>query len=397
MKKLLTAAILLGLALNCKENVTKNLGTKVFVVERATESMAVIDYKEMKLIGKISLSGNMRHASMVFDPELHYGYIATRNGVLTRVNLQTMKEDGFLKTSNNSIGLAISQDGRTVAVSEYEPGGITFIDVDTFTITHRIKASEIMKGIASKTTGLVDGANNTFVCALMDLDEIWELSPEGEVKPGVPVRYKINRKIKAVAKYPFDALISPEGRYYVTGHFKSEKISMVDLWSDETVAKPVHFKAAKDIDTLPVKMPHMEAWAVTGGRIFIPLPGQKRLAVISSIDYSFQKYIELAGDPVYAVVHPNHKEIWISFSGEKDDGKVEIVSTISEKSVKVMDLGKRIYHMVFTPRGDKAFIASNLTDEFIIFDALKHKELKRIKLDSPSGIFGVWRAFQTGL
>ncbi|MDH5717129.1 MAG: hypothetical protein OEZ22_05780 [Spirochaetia bacterium] len=397
-KKIIIMAAFISLVLTAcsEEKKPMNLGTKVFVIERASESMAVIDYKTMELVSRISLSGNLRHASMVFDPELHYGFIATRNGVLTRVNLETMKEDGYIQTSKNSIGLGISQDGRTIAVSEYEPGGITFVDTETFTVTNRISGDIENETTLSRVTGLVDGANNTFLCALMDNDEIWELMPETNNKTG-PVPYKIKRKIKAVASFPFDALISPEGRYYVTGHFKSEKISLVDLWENNPAAKPVHFKDAKEVDRIPVKMPHMEAWAVAGNKIFIPLPGKKRLAVISSIDYKFQKYIELAGDPVYAVVHPNQKEIWISFSGEKDDGKVEIIDTITEKSIEVINFGKKIFHMVFTPRGDKAFISSNMTNEFIIVNALTREELKRIPLKSPSGIFGIWRAFQTGL
>ena len=62
-----------------------------------------------------------------------------------------------------------------------------------------------------------------------------------------------------------------------------------------------------------------------------------------------------------------------------------------------IDAGKRIYHMGFTPRGDMAFISSNLTNELIVMDAKSYRILHRVPVESPSGIFGVWRAFQTGL
>ena len=369
------------------------IGSKIFVIERGSGNLSIIDYRKMALVKKIPLSGNLRHASMVFDPSLHYGYVATRNGILTRINLETLNEDGAIETSKNSIGIAISQDGKTIAVAEYLPGGITLVDAESFSISGRIPAKTLFKGkeILSRVTGLVDAPGNTFVCALMDSDEIWELGRDKKSS-----KYVIKRKFGAAAARPFDALITPEGRFYMTGHFKSDRVTIIDLWSDNLQGRAVNLNPAP-VKGLPVKMVHMESWAVAGSKIFMSNPGGKEIAVLSGSDFSYEGSIKLIGHPVYAVVHPSHRELWVTFSGDKSDGKIQVIDTVTGETIKILDVGKRIYHLAFTPRGDKAFVASNETDELLIMDPANHLVIKRIALDSPSGIFGVWRAFQIGL
>ena len=389
--KLLLLSGLLFLIFGCSQE-TGGVGSRVFVMERSSSSIAVVDYRRMKLLKRISVTANLRHASMVFDADLRYGYIASRDGFLVRIDLINLKQAGALKTSKNSIGLAISQDGKTIGVSEYKPGGITLVDVESFKVKRRIPARVKFQGkeILSRVTGLVDGAENSFVCALMDADQIWEL------KPDTAGNYRITRRIKAAAPNPFDALITTEGRYYVSGHFRSERVSLVDFWSPGVLAKDISFRKPKK-DGAPVKMPHMEAWASAGDRLFIPMVGEKKLMILSSNDFRKLGTVPLKGYPVYSVVKPDHKEVWVSFSGRETDGQVQIINTRSGKTHKILSLGKRIYHLVFTPRGDRALISSNETNEMIIMDTQNYQVLKRIKLKSPSGIFGSWRAFQIGL
>ncbi|HEO64441.1 MAG TPA: protein nirF, partial [Spirochaetes bacterium] len=302
--------------------------------------------------------------------------------------------EGTIKTSQNSIGIAISQDGQTIAVAEYKPGGITLIDTKSFSLINKIPAETRLndKLILSRVTGLVDGLDNTFICALMDSDEIWELAKNRDSS-----KYEIRRKFKAIAKNPFDALITPEGRYYITGHFKSDRISLIDLWSNDSKAKPILFKPISSSKRLPTKMVHMESWAVAGSRIYIPSADEQRISVISSHDFSYKGSISLIGSPVYAMVHPGHKELWVTFSGDEQDGKIQIISTITMKTIKILEAGKRIYHMAFSPRGDRAFVSSNESNELLVIHCADYSIIKKIPLKSPSGIFGVWRAFQIGL
>lgn len=371
-------------------NLFGNVGSYIYVVEREDSTLAVVDINEYKVLKRIPLEANLRHATMVFDPQLKYGYIATRNGKLNRINLYTHEAD-FIETSKNSIGIAISQDGKTLAVSEYEPGGITFVNLEQFKISQVIPA-KISENQYSRITGLVDGPNNSFICALMDSNEIWLLERENPIEP--KSKYKIAKKIETADLYPFDGLITQNGRYYINAHFKSNILSFIDLWNLKNKAEKIDF--GKYSQKVPVKMPHMEVWANAGEKIFIAANGEPLLHIINSRTLKYSHSISIIGDGVYTVVEPFQKEVWITFSGEQD-GKIQIIDTQTEKTKKILDVGKRIYHLVFTPRGDRVFVSSNGTNELIIIRTYDYQVIKRIPLKSPSGIFGVWRAFQIGL
>lgn len=401
---LLTFSFLFLLFHSCAQpagsgNVIKNLGDVVFVVEREAGNIVAVDFQKGKILKKIHIGGDLKHASMIVDSTLQYGYVASRSGNLTRIDLPELKEAGILQTSENSIGLAISQDGKTIAVSEYRPGGITFVDVEKFKVSQRLEAKVNFRGndIVSRVTGVVDSFDNSFMCALMDAEEIWRLVPDLDAKNENGRQYKIDRKIEASAPNPFDALVTPEGRYYVTGHFQSDRASLVDLWiPDQKRAKEVLFTGRKP-SPMPVKMPHMESWSVAGDKIYFPMVGEKKLSLISLKDLSYLGFVNLVGDPVYAVVKPDQREVWVTFSGKEDDGKIQIIDAQTGKTKKIIQAGQRIYHLVFTPRGDTVLVSSNETNEFLTIDAASHEIKHRLSLESPSGIFGVWRAYQIGL
>ena len=393
--KIFLLALLAGF-LSCRDY-SGGVGSRIFVIERSAGKIAVIDYRSEKLLKKISVKGDLHHASMVFDADLKYGYVAVRDGLLIRIDLNTLEEAGTLQTSESSIGLAISQDGKTIAVSEYKPGGITLVDVDKWEIIGRIPAKVNFGGseIQSRVTGMVDGPDNSFLCALMDADEIWYLEPAREGAASI-FGYVI-KKIKTPVSQPFDALISPDSHYYITAHIGSKLASVVDLRQNKSAADSLNLMGKDKAWNPPPKMPHMESWGVAGDHVFVPIPGEKKLAMIDSRTMRTIRTIDVPGFPVYAVVRPDQREIWVTFSGEDHDGDIHVLDTENGRLLKEIRSGKRIYHIAITPRGDRVLVASNLTNELVIYETSTYRERSRIKLDSPSGIFGSWRAFQPGL
>lgn len=371
------------------------VGTRVFVVERSAGKLAVVDYHEMKLVTKIQTSGDLKHASMVFDPALRYGYLALRNGVLSRIDLARLKETGSLQTSKNSIGLAISRDGRALAVAEYDPGGVSIVDLDSFTIAKSIPGKTTYDGkeVVSRVTGMADGAKGTFLCGLMDSDEIWVITPG---KSGSAASYELKHRVKTPVPFPFDAIVTPDGRYYITAHINSARSSLIDVRSGEPTARVLDYRSNTPGIT-PPKMPHMASWAVAGDKIFMPVVGERRIAVLSQKDFSRISSIDLLGFPVYSVVSPDGTELWVTFTGDDHDGEIQVLDTESGKTKKIIRAGKKIFHLAFTPRGEKALVSSNTTNELVIIDTATYEILAKIPVDSPSGIFGVWRAFQNGL
>jgi len=148
---------------------------------------------------------------------------------------------------------------------------------------------------------------------------------------------------------------------------------------------------------MPVKLPHLASWAVAGQWIFVPLVGEDRLAVLDRATFEFAASIPLRGHPVYAVRSPTEREVWVSFSGEEDDAFVQVIDVERLEVSGTLRVGRRIYHMDFTPRGSHVLVSANQDDRLFLVNAATHRIEDSVELRSPSGIFGVWRAFRIGL
>jgi protein NirF len=390
-----SAAIAVGVSGLASAAEAGGIGSRVFVVERASGSLAVYDFIAHKLLPtRITGLGNLKHATMIFSPDLRYGYLATRNGQVSRIDLAKLERTGVVFTSENSIDNAISHDGRSIATAEYVPGGLTLLDAESMEVLKKHPANFEIDGVqvASRVTGVVDAPGNRFVCVLIEAAEIWVIDAS---KPDFPIQHRI----KTRQDNPYDAMITPDGRYYVVGHMKSDRVSILDLTQPEAGIREVSLRDPnRDYDkAMPVKLPHLASWAVAGNWIFVPLVGEDRLAVLDRATWKFDRSIPLRGHPVYAVRSPTEREVWVSFSGEQDDAFVQVIDVEKLAVSDTIRLGRRIYHMDFTPRGSHVLVSANADDRLLLVNATTHEIEDSVELASPSGIFGVWRAFRIGL
>jgi protein NirF len=246
--------------------------------------------------------------------------------------------------------------------------------------------------VASRVTGVVDAPGNRFVCVLIEAAEIWLIDAS---KPDFPIEHRI----KTRQGNPYDAMITPDGRYYVVGHMKSDRVSVLDLTQPEAGIREVSLRDPKrDYDkAMPVKLPHLASWAVAGKSIFVPLVGENRLAVLDRSTWEFTRSIPLRGHPVYAVRSPTEREVWVSFSGEEDDAYVQVSDVEQLAVVETLRVGRRIYHRDFTPRGSHVLVSANADNKLFLVNASTREIEDAVAVNSPSGIFGAWRAFRIGL
>jgi protein NirF len=213
MRRILALALASGLWVACQTGPVGSggIGSRVFVVERASGSLAVYDYVERRLLPKrITGLGNLRHATMIFSPDLRYGYLATRGGQVSRVDLEKIERAGEVFTSENSIDNAIGRNGRFIATAEYAPGGVTITDARTLEVVAEHRATYEFDGriLSSRVTGIVDAPGDRFVCVLIEAGEIWIINAG---TPGFPIEHRI----PTPQSNAYDAMITPDGRYYV--------------------------------------------------------------------------------------------------------------------------------------------------------------------------------------
>jgi protein NirF len=125
------------------------------VIEREDGTALIINTTEHKQLAKIDKLGDLSHASVVFSRDQRYAYIFGRDGGLSKIDLLQDKLDKRIIQAGNSIGGAISQDGKLIAVSNYTPGGVKVFSSDTLELVADIPAG-YGDGKRSKVVGLVD-------------------------------------------------------------------------------------------------------------------------------------------------------------------------------------------------------------------------------------------------
>ncbi len=362
-----------------KVHATGDMG---IVIERATGSVLIIDQSDMDMLARVEGFGDLSHASAVFSPDQRYAYVFGRDGGLTKLDLITQQITGRVMQAGNSIGGAISDDGRLVAVSNYEPGGVRVFDADTLEMV-----ADFPTG--SKTIGLVDAPGGRFVFSLWDAGETWIADMSGDA-PALT-------KITGMGANPYDALITGDGRRYIVGLFGEDGLSTIDLWADVPKVQRVLPNYGRGEDPLPVyKMPHLEGWALAGDRFALPAVGRHEVLWLDA-----QKLTELGrtkthGQPIFAVARPDGRHVWVNYAHPNND-TIEVIDTRSGEVLRSLKPGPAVLHMEFTARGHQVWVSVRDANRIDIYDTQTFEKLGEIPAQTPSGIFFTARAHRIGL
>lgn len=359
------------------------------IIERAQGTVQIIEHSHKTSLAKITDLGDLSHASVVFSRDQRYAYVFGRDGGLTKIDLLNDEIDKRIIQAGNSIGGAISQDGKLIAVSNYTPGGVKIFSSDTLELVADIPA-EYDNGKLSKTVGLVDAPNHHFIVSLFDAGEIWLINVKNPQKPVIT-------KFKNIGKQPYDALLTPDGHYYMAGLFGEKGLALLDLWQPEKGVKHILADYGKNEETLPVyKMPHLEGWTVTDDFVFIPAIGQHEVLVIDKHSWQLVKRIPVAGQPVFVMAQPDGRQIWVNFAFP-DNQQLQIIDVKDLAVKKNLTPGKAVLHLEFTPRGEQVWVAVRDDDKVVIYDTESFAEIARLPADKPSGVFFSNRANKIGL
>ena len=381
MRFLAIAALALGIAA-CATPPPRGTGDLGLVVERAAGRVMLIETSGRTSLGYVGGLGDLSHASAVFSRDGRYAYVFGRDGGLTKVDLLRARIEHRVIQAGNSIGGAISQDGRLVAVANYVPGGIRIFDAQTLE-----PLSEVPTG--AKVVGIADAPGNRFVFSLFEAGEIWIVDASDPRRPLV-------RKIGGVGKQPYDGFITPNGRHYIAGLFGEDGLALVDLWEPQAGARRILGGYGRGEQPLPVyKMPHLRGWAVAGRYLFLPAIGRHEVLVLDSVTWTEAGRIAVHGQPVFAVAQPGARRVWVNFAFPRND-VVQVIDVAAMQVVKQLRPGRAVLHMEFTPRGEQAWVSSRDDGAVLVYDTATYAELARLPAESPSGIFLASRGAMTG-
>ncbi len=148
------------------------------VVEAGTHHVTILDGDKFEPLTRFQ-SHFALHGGPKFSPDGRFVYFASRDGWVTKYDLYNFTMVAETRVGLNTRNLAVSNDGRWVLAGNYLPGNLVLLNADDLTL---VKSIPVIgeDGTASRVSAVYTAPpRDSFIVALKDTKEAWELSYAG--------------------------------------------------------------------------------------------------------------------------------------------------------------------------------------------------------------------------
>ena len=145
------------------------------VVETGDHHVTVLDGDKLEPIHRFP-SRYALHGGPKFTPDGRYVFFASRDGWITKFDIWNLKVVAEIRAGINTRNVAVSGDGKYLAVANYLPHTLVLLDADL----NLLKIHQVLnkdRKESSRVSAVYDAApRQSFVAALKDVPEVWEIS-----------------------------------------------------------------------------------------------------------------------------------------------------------------------------------------------------------------------------
>jgi mono/diheme cytochrome c family protein/DNA-binding beta-propeller fold protein YncE len=342
------------------------------------------------------------HGGPKFSPTGRFVYFASRDGWISMFDIYNLTLVAEIRAGINTRNIAISDDGRYVAVANYLPHSLVVLDARDLSPLKVIPATDRSGKKSSRVSAVYQAApRSSFVVALKDLPELWEVSYAD--KP--PERFAgfVHSHEKGMTE-----ALAPEGRFPILRIDLKEPLD--DFFFDQTYrhvlgsardgksAVVVGLDVRQPIARVDLPgLPHLGSgitWTYHGRRVMAtPHLGEGAISVIDMKTWRVIKRIKTLGPGFFLRSHKNSRYAWADvFFGPNRDA-IHVIDKQTLKIVKTLRPapGKTAAHVEFTRDGRYALVSIWAMDgAIVVYDAKTLKEVKRIPFRKPSGKYNVY-------
>ncbi|MBC7146914.1 MAG: c-type cytochrome [Thioclava marina] len=371
------------------------------VVETGDHHVSVLDGDTFEVLDRFATPFAV-HGGPKFSPDGHYVFIMSRDGWVQKYDIWSLQVVGQVRAGLNSRNIAMSHDGRWLAVANYLPRTLTILSTEDLSVV-TVRDVVARDGTPSRVSAVYQAPQReSFVLALKDAPEIWEIatspnagpfhdgfvhSHEQSMEEQLGAEEGLFARRRILIDEPLDDFFfSPDYRNLIGANRDGDKGVVVNL------------DVGRAISELPLPgMPHLGSgisWERNGSRVMAtPHLKEGVLSVIDMKDWSLVRQIKTMGPGFFLRSHENSPYVWadVFFGPNKD--KMHVIDKQSLEIVKTLDPapGKTVAHVEFTKDGSYALVSIWEDDgAVIVYDAKTLEEVKRLPMRKPSGKYNVW-------
>ncbi len=342
------------------------------------------------------------HGGPKFTPDGRFVFFMARDGWVTKYDLWGFQAVAEVRAGINSRNIAISKDGKHLAVANYLPHSLVILSTADLSVEKILDAAD-KHGTSSRVSAVYQAPpRDSFIVALKDVPEIWEVATD----PNAPPVY--TGLVHSHEKGMTEALAASSGLFALRRITVSEPVddfffspsyrSLLGSGRDSGSAMVVNMHVGREVARIPLPgLPHLGSgisWTYDGRPVMAtPHLKEGRLSIIDMKDWSVIKTIETAGPGFFMRSHENTPYAWtdVFFGPER-----EAVHVIDKRTLKIVKTlrpspGKNAAHVEFDRDGSHVILSIWDDDgEIIIYEADTFEEIKRIPMRKPSGKYNVW-------
>ena len=369
------------------------------VVETGDQHVTILDGERFTPITRFA-SRFALHGGPKFSPDGRFVYFASRDGWITKYDLFGLEVVAEVRAGINTRNLALSHDGRVVAVANYLPHTLVMLDAADLAPLEVIPAMDMRRKHSSRVSAVYQAApRNSFVVALKDIPELWEVFP-GEDAPQVTglVHSHEQGMVEAIARkerFPIrrTELTGPLDDFF----FGPDYRTLVGSARDGERAVVVHLDVRREIKELPLPgLPHLGSGISfeRDGRRLMATPHLREAAIsfIDMAEWTVVKRLETLGPGFFMRSHETSPYLWVDVFFGPDKDALHVIDKQTLEIVRTLrpEPGKTAAHVEFTRDGRFALVSIwEMDGAVVVYDAASLAEVTRIPMVRPSGKYNV--------
>jgi cytochrome c553 len=368
------------------------------VVETGDHHVTILDGDRLTPLHRFP-SRFALHGGPKFTPDGRFVFFASRDGWISKFDLWGFATVAEIRAGINTRNVAVSGDGRYVMAANYLPHSLVLLDAD-LNLIKVLETRDRAGGKTSRVSAVYDAApRKSFVAALKDIPEVWEVSYDEKAEPIAPgLVHDFRYGEGAFIPGRFNPRRSVLDEYLDDFFFTPDYSALMATSRDGGKGQVVHLDVRRKIASVDVPgMPHLASgitWQYRG-RTVMATPNLKQgvVTVIDIQDWRTVKEIPTLGPGFFMRSHENSRYAWVDamMSARKDTLQVIDKQTLEVAAELRPVPGKTLAHVEFTRDGRYALASLwEMDGALIVFDAATLKEVKRIPMRKPSGKYNVY-------
>jgi mono/diheme cytochrome c family protein len=368
------------------------------VVEGGDHHVSIVDGDNMTPIFRFA-SRFALHGGPKFSPDGRYVYFASRDGWLSKFDLWNLQVVAEVRAGINTRNLAVSGDGRFVIAANYLPRNLVLFDAD-LNLVKSVAASSLDGKESSRVSAVYDAApRKSFIAALKDIPEIWEISYDEKAPPIFDGYVHDYRMQEGVAKPGFLNPRRTPLADVLDDFFFNQSYTEVMGTARQGHGQVVNLDARRKIADLALPgMPHLGSgvtWQWQGRTVMASTNLKDgRVTVIDMQTWQPIREIATCGPGFFLRSH--EKSPYAFVDSMMSPGCKDSIEVIDKQSLAVVAKltpvpGKTLAHVEFTRDGRFALASLWENDgALIVYDVATLKEVKRMPMNKPVGKYNVW-------